>query len=187
MKLKTTASDATKIERLITSKSIDDILGLTFADGYISNTLGPNRRASHCHSFSAIPINKLSFDLLFYIIANYDVERGKGKGKGKGKAKPKHYLQPDHNESDIKFLLDELSAAAILILSKSKVQTSKNLPGLASSDLAKLSSAIKKSKYLPSHEGMKELMDLAFDMWENNFMLTAQAQFDGGGFSNSIL
>jgi hypothetical protein len=98
------------------------------------------------------------------VVANYDKDRDYA---------DQFYLQPGHDESDIKLLLDKLAARGICLLNTSKIITDFNgepgVPRIPRQDLAVLLHKVSISKYLTAHEGMRAFLKLGSNLLAESY------------------
>lgn len=134
--------------RPVTTESIDKILGLALIDqhGPVGFFQVKVNYLSHNHPLGDVSINKMDFDSLFFILANYDRNRNSASRE----------IQPDRDASEIDYLLFELAYATMLRVKDPEAKLSMN-------DLDRLGRAILDSKYLSTNDDMKDLAHIISD------------------------
>jgi hypothetical protein len=133
-------------KRPVRNHSIDSILGVS-TDG-------------HCHPYGATPIKDMTFFQLRDIITTYDECRQSSTT----------YLQPNRDNNEVDFLLDELSRRVVGVIetTNNQYKTSVGLEyAIFKNNLAALNKAISQSEFLASHEGMKNLLQFGSDLLDN--------------------
>ncbi|CDZ78162.1 hypothetical protein BN59_02469 [Legionella massiliensis] len=128
--------------------SIDDILGVDYLDSKRNQSyMVSHNTGSHCHPYGPYPIIEFSFQYLWDIIVNYDIDRERST----------RYVQKDRDENAVNLLLDALSRQGLNIL--------KEMKSIDRIDLSRFTGAISTSKFLNSHPGMMDLLNVACDVW----------------------